>query len=288
MRTAVLHPYGPVFVEDAALMLAAAGGQHLQEALALVDDMRVHALEEGEGVATVEEAEADDEGSGEESAPLVVAGRILEAVADECRKEGLHDEAARLMARVAGLATGTDVHEPGAGLRSHDASAAADTAAVAHVPPTPMRMPVPGRNTAAAAAAEAEVKALVAKLSKSGEGVYGHNVAFRQFRNAAQWGKAMWLLHAMQQGGHVAPDIVSFNTVLGACERARQAQPALDLLRHMMTEHGVDSVSFNTTIRACENAGAWTDADRLYGDMKSRGLDNALEQAGISINGGRH
>ena len=57
-----------------------------------------------------------------------------------------------------------------------------------------------------------------------------------------------------------------------------------------MHEQGVqpDHLCFAAAIRACENAGAWTDADRLYGDMKSRGLDNALEQAGISINGGRH
>ena len=57
-----------------------------------------------------------------------------------------------------------------------------------------------------------------------------------------------------------------------------------------MHDQGVqpDHLCFAAAIRACENAGAWTDADRLYGDMKSRGLDDALEQAGISINGVKH
>ena len=67
--------------------------------------------------------------------------------------------------------------------------------------------------------------------------------------------RSVALLRELEARGGVAPDVVSFNTVIAACERRAEWRVALRLLRAMRTERygGLrpDRISYNAAISAC-------------------------------------
>ena len=79
--------------------------------------------------------------------------------------------------------------------------------------------------------------------------------------------KAELLLRGMPARG-LTPDVISFNALLSACERAGNGADALGWLREM-GELGAppDLVSYNTAISACGRAGMWRQALELLSEV---------------------
>lgn len=72
----------------------------------------------------------------------------------------------------------------------------------------------------------------------------------------------------------MAPDAVSYNTVISAHERAGEWREALDLARKMERLDGIvpTVVTFNSVIGACKQAGRPTEALAVLGLLRRKGL----------------
>eukprot|EP00959_Pyramimonas_sp_CCMP1952_P100398 2100319-Pyramimonas_sp.AAC.1 len=65
------------------------------------------------------------------------------------------------------------------------------------------------------------------------------------------------------------PDVISHSTVISACDRCAQWQPALALLSAMRPPlPPPDAYAFNSTISACGRAGRWELSVELLGRMR--------------------
>ena len=84
------------------------------------------------------------------------------------------------------------------------------------------------------------------------------------------------MLDLMEELG-IPKTVVTYNTVIGACARAREVGMAKSLLAKMRRE-GIrpDEVSFNSVIGACASTARWKDALVL--------LDQCYREPGVTPN----
>ena len=117
-------------------------------------------------------------------------------------------------------------------------------------------------------------RALDALACAPSPNTFTYNAAIHACRNNARggvlWERAIELLRRMHRCG-VAPDVVSYNSTISACEKAGQWERALELLSEMQ-EHGLepDVISYSATISACEKGGEWRRALELFNEMRRR------------------
>ena len=83
-----------------------------------------------------------------------------------------------------------------------------------------------------------------------------------------QWQQALSLLSEMW-GARVAPDVVSFNVGISACQKGGHWQGAFALLSKMREAKAVpDVISYSTGIAACAKAKQWQKALALLIEMR--------------------
>ena len=80
------------------------------------------------------------------------------------------------------------------------------------------------------------------------------------------------------QEENIRPDVVTYSSVISACEAAGEWQRALGALQKVMDENdegseyaGLNLYCFNAAISACEKGGAWVEALELYERMLEEG-----------------
>jgi pentatricopeptide repeat protein len=86
-----------------------------------------------------------------------------------------------------------------------------------------------------------------------------------------RWEAAVAIHGVMQGPGlRVDPDVITYNAVMRALSETDRHEAALDLLDEMVERHGLapDSVSFTTLIQACGRAGEWRRALALLHAME--------------------
>jgi pentatricopeptide repeat protein len=92
-----------------------------------------------------------------------------------------------------------------------------------------------------------------------------------------QWRKALQLLDTMVEL-NVPRTVVTYNTIISACARAREVGMAKNLLSRMRTQDGLrpDEISYNSVIGACANTARWKEALAL--------LDKCYREPGVTPN----
>ncbi|CAK0895180.1 unnamed protein product [Prorocentrum cordatum] len=89
---------------------------------------------------------------------------------------------------------------------------------------------------------------------------------------ARQWMPALRLLDEMKAKG-IPPDVITYSTLISACEKGKQTGRALELFEQMQTEGIVpDVITYNTAISACEKGRQSTRAWQLFEQMQKQGL----------------
>ena len=75
----------------------------------------------------------------------------------------------------------------------------------------------------------------------------------------------------MQTRG-LAPNVITYNAVISACEKGRECQEALELFKDMQTRGLTPNViTYNAVISACEKGRECQEALRLFNEMQTRG-----------------
>ena len=75
----------------------------------------------------------------------------------------------------------------------------------------------------------------------------------------AEWQKVL-ALYGTSLRAQLTPDLVTYSTAIGACERGEQWLQALDLLVQMKGIRQVDAMAYTATIGACAGGGHWQHA----------------------------
>ncbi|CAE7506162.1 EMB2654 [Symbiodinium sp. CCMP2456] len=75
----------------------------------------------------------------------------------------------------------------------------------------------------------------------------------------AEWQKVL-ALYATSLRAQLTPDLVTYSTAIGACERGEQWPQALDLLDQMKGIRQVDAMAYTATIGACAGGAQWQHA----------------------------
>lgn len=85
-----------------------------------------------------------------------------------------------------------------------------------------------------------------------------------------EWREALSLAQVMERVEGVSPTVVTFNSVIGACKRARKPAEALAVLG-LMRRKGIkpDVISYNSAISACSRCDAGVVSG--LGDCQVRG-----------------
>lgn len=79
-----------------------------------------------------------------------------------------------------------------------------------------------------------------------------YNSVISGHERAGEWREALALAKRMEQADGVSPNVVTFNSVIGACKTAGRPEEALAVLG-MLRRKGLqpDVISFNSAIGAC-------------------------------------
>ena len=107
-----------------------------------------------------------------------------------------------------------------------------------------------------------------------------YNTALSALGRAAKPVEAESLLTKMRIA-NVTPSVYSYNAVLVAYERSGDVAACLKLLEKLRNDGIADVVSFSTVMSACERAGKWETALELLTDLKK------LQNGGASAAGGK-
>ncbi|CAM9219017.1 unnamed protein product, partial [Scytosiphon promiscuus] len=161
-------------------------------------------------------------------------------------------------------------------------------------------------NTALSACAKCGQVARAAQLLEEMQEKYGvapdvrsYNSLMSGHERAGEWREALALAKKMEEkaaaaadpgvGGEgeaasVLPNVVTFNSVIGACKRAGRSEEALAVLG-MLRRKGVqpDVISFNSAIGACASGGKWEAALQLLELMPSEGVTPDLMTYNIAL-----
>lgn len=79
-----------------------------------------------------------------------------------------------------------------------------------------------------------------------------YNSVISGYELAGEWREALALAKRMEQADGVSPNVVTFNSLIGACKTAGRPEEALAVLG-MLRRKGLqpDVISFNSAISAC-------------------------------------
>jgi pentatricopeptide repeat protein len=88
---------------------------------------------------------------------------------------------------------------------------------------------------------------------------------------SSQWERALELLSEMRERG-IEPNVITYSAAISACEKGSKWERALELLSEMR-QRGLEpnAISFNAAITACEKGAQWERALELLGEMRQRG-----------------
>ncbi|CAE7494707.1 unnamed protein product [Symbiodinium sp. CCMP2456] len=133
--------------------------------------------------------------------------------------------------------------------------------------------------------------------------VLAFNVTIAACSRSTQWRQALSLLHELQSSCTLAPDaasfsgagsslvraalweqalalpvprlnVVSFGTLLAACEKGARWEEALQLLQHMRRlQIQATAIAMNSAIGACGRGERWESALQLYAELVEGGAD---------------
>ena len=88
----------------------------------------------------------------------------------------------------------------------------------------------------------------------------------------AEWERALEFLNEMGEKG-IQPDVYSYSSAIAACEKAAKWEEAVKLLSKM-TDEGVEPnvISYSSVISACEKCAEWEKALEFLSEMKEGGI----------------
>jgi pentatricopeptide repeat protein len=101
------------------------------------------------------------------------------------------------------------------------------------------------------------------------------NAAILVCARSHQAAKALELLLDMEDC-NITPNVTTVTSVINACAKARQWQPALEVLEYTETNFGLEPsvITLSAVITTCVKGGQWQKALELLESMNGRGLES--------------
>ncbi|CAE7947594.1 unnamed protein product, partial [Symbiodinium sp. KB8] len=87
---------------------------------------------------------------------------------------------------------------------------------------------------------------------------------------------AVWLFRRLVKD-HLQPDLVTYTSMISACDKAHRPDWALELLHDLQgSDLQTDTVAYNAAIGACEKEARWESSILLFAKMAQRFLEASL------------